>query len=86
MKILKYHINAPGLDIIEIPEGAEILSVGHQNNVLYLWAKVEPKNKLIQRKIESFETGEDLSSHIRHFLGTVLLDDGKYVLHIYQRL
>lgn len=84
MKIFKYHINIPGSDIIEMPEGSEILYVGNQYNSVFLWAKVDSTRKLTKRKFIVCNTGDDLPANTKKFLGTVLLNEGSYVLHIFE--
>lgn len=46
-----------------------------------------PRPQPTRRTIELFDTGEQIPEEMgvsREYLGTVLLDDGEYVLHAYR--
>ena len=63
MRIFKYKIN--GDCIVDLPIGAEILSVKEQKsqfgNGLMLWAKVEPENEMNEVEVGIFPTGAEIN-------------------------
>lgn len=97
--IYKYKIDAPEQNIM-IPKGAKILSVGTQDGMsVSMWAAVNPDNELEERKFVSVETGvvrctvkmscgqtEEIILPLDEskFIGTVLLFEGRYVLHVFE--
>lgn len=93
----KYPVPISALDslnsvAIDMPAGAEILSVAEQHSRLTLWAKVDPEAANIKRRLVVLGTGnafdEDelrdaFSCEEPFFVGTALLHDGALVLHVY---
>lgn len=75
---------------VEMPEGAEILTVQVQNANICLWALVTPENSLKSRNIEVFGTGHDIPfdgiSIYRRYIGSVQLESGLLVFHVFERL
>ena len=88
-RIWKYQLNKDinredRINIIEMPKGAEILCVKNQYNCPTLYAKVMPYYSEIElREFKMAHTGETILDEWK-YIGTVLLDDGEYVLHIYE--
>ena len=71
-----------------MPRGAWLLSAAALFNTPCVWAEVETGADNEMRHFELFETGEQLppTGDLRYvFVGTVLLDGGSYVLHVYER-
>lgn len=95
-RMLKHTIKpVPGISKVSVRAGATILSVALQDGMVALWA-LEPvkfsHDEVVV--IELCETGrridrpDDMNSMMedcRRFLGTLLLDEGRYVLHAFQR-
>lgn len=76
---------------LEMPVAAEILSVQAQHDNICLWAKVDPTAEKIARHFDVFGTGstetpDDPIGTFRRYVGTVMLDQGSLVFHIYERL
>ena len=72
---------------LDLPIGAEILSVQNQNECLCLWAKVNTDRKTKTIKVEVVETGNPIDVGTeRRFLGTVQFDGGSYVVHFFERI
>lgn len=69
---------------IQLPAGARILSIGVQRNQPMLWAQVDPEAPLRRRKLFYCDTGDQEPEHRdATFLGTLLLDDGDFVSHVF---
>jgi hypothetical protein len=84
MRIHKYPINARQYTI-NCRHGAKILSVGVQGEIPMIWAMVNPANPPSPIRVIMMLTGEDMPEGNWDFLGTVLLEGGNYVLHVYGR-
>lgn len=87
MKIFKYELDHE----IEMPQGAQVLSVGWQQNGIvngvYLWALVDPDAELEKRRFAIIGTGHEFSEEDAAHLGTVhsLTPQGaNLVLHIFE--
>jgi len=82
--ILKYPLEAPEVELL-VPGVAEALHVAPQRGRLCLWAKVTQgaPGKLL---VTTRGTGEELgSAELGKFVGTVLLNNGALVLHVFAR-
>lgn len=85
--IYKYGPLRAGRNDVKIPLDGLILSVGVQDNEAYIWAKVnvgkeEAANHVVCG-IMTGETNEIVDSIYSRFIGTVLLDNDKFVLHFF---
>lgn len=69
-----------------MPKGAEILSVGNSFNRPVLWARVDIDKESARRGFRIFFTGEDFPQEDEgHFIGTVIMDSGNLVIHVYDK-
>lgn len=88
--IWKYTLEITDRQSISLPEGAEVLHVGNQAESLCLWALVDPKAKLGPiRCFEIFGTGHPIPEDMgvsRKFLGTIIMQHGALVWHVFERL
>lgn len=85
--IWKYEIS-PEKVSIEMPKGAEILSVQIQDGNPCIWALVNPKNEPKEKVIEIFRTGHEIPCDgiVRNFIGTFQMFGGNLVFHLFERL
>lgn len=86
--IYKYEIS-PDKVSIEMPKGAEILSLHVQNNKPCIWCLVETKNELEERYFDVFGTGHEIYGDMgvdRKFIGTFLMNNDSLVFHLFERL
>lgn len=87
MRVFKYKIPIEDQPLVRLPLGAQILSVGQQNDQLLLWAMVDPAE--MRTKRHTFRvagTGPEIAEvNELKFLGTVHIDDGCTVLHVFER-
>jgi hypothetical protein len=91
----KLHIAALSshdLLLIDMPQGAEILSVGEQYDTLTMWAMVDPEAPMVRRHVAVHGTGigfdhEELAGMTGceepWFVGSVLMHSGAVVLHVF---
>lgn len=80
--VYKYEL-AIGLTRMNIPWGAEILSVGEVEGALYLWAMVDTTHATAKRRIGFFATGVSLPEEPLFPLGSVV-DRRNYVWHVFE--
>jgi len=67
-----------------MPQGAKLLHVGVQDNFICLWAEVDVNAVRTNRTIWTIATGEGhLPESLWTHIGTVMLNDGNSVFHIY---
>ena len=68
---------------VQMPRGAEILTVAEQDGNITLWAAVDPEEELVFRNLTVLSTGRSCGEEVFNlpFLGTVFL--GVYVFHIF---
>lgn len=80
--IYKYPLAVVEDQNILMPAGAKVLHVAEQHGVLTLWARVNTDNPDEFHTILIRGTGDVYPTYAHH-LGTVLLNDGYLVLHIF---
>jgi len=87
-QIWKYELTLGHPQEIEMPVGAEILTVQSQfENQACLWALVEPANYPVKREFEIFGTGVDIYENPnRKYIGTYQLRGGIFVFHVFENV
>jgi hypothetical protein len=94
-KIWKFEIHAEyalgavtweGRQVIPMPCGAVILSVGLQEGRPMLWALVNPEAPLDKRTVHIVATGSELGDEFggRSFIGTLIFGTGGIILHVFE--
>lgn len=84
-KIFKYPLETVGLQEVEIPEDAQILSVQEQHGFLCLWALVDPDKTKEKKRIFLAGTGHPISEDIDlKFIGTVQVPQTDLVWHLFE--
>lgn len=78
--IFKYHIEFN--DVVEIPEGGQVLSFQYQNDKPTIWVLVDPTNKPVKRKFSINGTGWELPDDGMDYIGTT--QDGGFVWHLFE--
>lgn len=84
--VYKYELTE-GIQKIKMPLNSKVLFAGGQNDKPVVWAEVAPAFNEIERVFMVVQTGEKMyesDGYNRNYVGTCLLDKGKYVLHIYE--
>ncbi|HTE62790.1 MAG TPA: hypothetical protein VK631_20715 [Solirubrobacteraceae bacterium] len=69
---------------IDMPKGAELLSVGVQGETAVVWALCDPDAAKVSRLVAAHPTGPALPPALRgaSYVGTVTVEDG-IVLHVF---
>lgn len=83
-RIFKYPIVMKDLNRIEMPKGAEVLSVHVQNGAPQIWALVEPDNVKETRHFFVIGTGNPIPEGIGRFIGTFQMLNGSLVWHLFE--
>lgn len=87
LRIWKYELAVTDRQDIEMPERAELLSVGSQRESVCLWAMVDASiDRRKTRTIEIIGTGNPVYQDMgvgRTFIGTVI--DEPFVWHVFER-
>lgn len=82
----KLTLNRDGLSLT-LPEGSKILSVHEQRGDICLWVQVDTEVKIHQRRsFEVYGTGHLIPEGDRTFLGSVFMDGGAFVFHVFEKL
>jgi hypothetical protein len=90
--IWKFKMKIDDTQVILMPKGTEILSIGLQNNEPVIWALVNSKEPDKEPKqFEMFGTGHSVPCDIgidRKFLGTIQpIENGfSFAFHIFERI
>ena len=84
--IYKYPLTQPEGDdvVVEMPEGARVLSVQVQRHIPCIWALVDPEKQLEKRRFRIYGTGQRTSLPDAPYIGTVQLLDGRLVYHLFE--
>lgn len=86
--IWKYTLKAEVSNIIDMPLGAEVLSVETQGDDINIYALVDPMETAQQQiEVRTYGTGHDIDVDLSHykFLGTAKLYNGSLMFHLFYK-
>jgi len=83
--IWKYELT-PGKNIVEMPLGAEILTVQTQGKNICLWALVDPYSPKTERKFQIHGEGHEIEEETLAYVGTLQFNGGDLVFHVFEEL
>ena len=84
-RILKYPLQLTGSQSVELPAGAEILSVQEQRGMPQLWALVDPDEPGELVEIVCYGTGQEIEAeHPLSFISTEQFNSGQFVFHFFE--
>jgi phosphoribosylcarboxyaminoimidazole (NCAIR) mutase len=81
-QIWKYSLE----NVIEMPKGAEILTIDIQNGQMFnaqMWVKVNTENEMEKRMFEVIGTGQNFDDTNKKYVGTY--QDGPFVWHVFEK-
>lgn len=84
--IWKYRLSVTDVQAVNIPAGAKILCVQIQGGIPCLWAMVDPLERLAQRRVRIFGTGQparDFEINGIEYIGTIQMSSGSLVWHVF---
>jgi hypothetical protein len=91
--IYKYPVSLDtiaGMFTVMMPEGALVLSVQTQFGHPQMWARVDTSKRITPRAFALLATGQeippDLAARLGAFLGTVQVERGEFVFHLFEVL
>ena len=84
--VWKWTLTARDLTTIRVPKGGKLLSVHEQRGQICLWALVDPQKETEERTIRIAGTGHILANGKFQYLGSVHLDAGQLVFHVFECL
>ncbi len=70
---------------LQLPVGAIMQCVNVQQRRPCLWAVVDSEMPLTERVLEIYATGQLMSESPKVYVGTIMVDDGLFVFHVYER-
>lgn len=84
--IWKYPLRVKDTQLVAMPKGARILSVGVQTDTICLWAMVDDREgETVYRRILIVGTGNPVfEAEDGKFIGTVQLYGGRLVFHVFE--
>jgi len=80
--IWKFALELADYQQVEMPEGAEIISVAVQGELVCLWAIVNPARPAEYRGIQIVGTGNPIPANLQRFIGTVQIPP--FVWHVFE--
>jgi hypothetical protein len=83
--VWKYPVPIDDVFSVDMPWGAEVLSVAVQGSEVCMWAEVNPGAAMKLRRFRMCGTGHHMPMHeARRFVGTFLLHGGSLVFHLFE--
>lgn len=84
-RVYKYKLGAVGITALVMPYGTQVLSVHSQDNEVMLWALLDDAGFAPEKRcFYAATTGQEMPDDGRKFIGTVLLEGGAFVTHIFE--
>lgn len=85
--IWKYQLDVCDDQLLQLPIGAEILTVQVQQESVQMWVCVNPDMTLKTRHIRIHGTGHDVPNHDKlKYISTFQLHNGNLVFHVFEVL
>jgi hypothetical protein len=81
--VWKYTLNGTD-NPITLPEGAELLTVGGQDNNICLWVRVDPAAPRVPRMFFVVGTGFPIPDDADKYIGSAMIRNGMYVFHVFE--
>ena len=87
-KIYRYRLDITDVVRLDLPEGADVLSVGpprdRRDGPLDLWAVVDPATETESRTFRVIGTGNPMPDFVGLFIGTVPMFGGSLIFHVFE--
>jgi len=84
MRTIHKYVLSPDKLNIEMPLGAIVISVDEQYGKICLWAEVDPDKTTTTRYFQVYGTGHTINAVNQSFIGTVKLNGGQLIFHVYE--
>jgi len=86
-RVYKYEVPVMDVVTIQLPIGAEILTVQSQNGIPCIWALIDPVNPYKDRTFRLAGTGHsiEVNNEVKeNYIGTFQLENGLLVFHLFE--
>jgi hypothetical protein len=84
--IYKYPLVSPAINAIELPVGAQVLTVQMQGSNPQIWALVDLDEKAVElRKFYIYGTGDQMPDNPGQYIGTFQMKDLGLVWHLFEQ-
>lgn len=84
MRIWKWSLRVADEQILELPEGAQILDVQIQGGMPQLWALVNPTAPKQPRNIAIYGTGHPVPENPGTYIASFQMHDGALAFHAFE--
>lgn len=84
LQIWKFILPVLDMPTVEMPVGAKVLTVASQNDLLCVWATVDPETSLEMRQFCVRGTGHTLTDDEGAYVGTAMFQQGALVFHVFE--
>lgn len=85
-RIWKYQVIPERAISIEMPLGAQVLTVQAQRDEINVWALVDPEAPRVWRRFRLIGTGHIIQDGALQYIGTFQLDCGALVFHLFEEV
>jgi hypothetical protein len=87
-RIWKYEFPVLDLYVLQMPEGAKILTVQSKGDAAFIWALVNPDETVLKpRVLRVIGTGWEFTNSSKcKYLGTIQQKGGELIWHIFEEL
>jgi hypothetical protein len=72
--------------VIDMPDGAQVLTVQMQHGEPQLWALVDPVAPTVKRVFNIYGTGHSMGDRTGSYIGTFQMDGGSLVFHVFEQI
>lgn len=86
MKVFKYQFSIEDEFTLELPLLSEVLTVQLQHGIATIWALVNDKERLVERKFWLVGTGQEVHLGLNKYIGTFQMLGGNLVYHLFEKL
>lgn len=83
-QIWKYQLLTIGINEIEMPKGAKILSLQMNNKIPCIWAIVNPNAEKEIRRFNIYGTGHNITEDDLKYIGTFQMHNDMLVFHLFE--
>ena len=82
--IHKYKLSRVYEEVIQMPEGAEILAIQYQQGSVCIWALVDVNKRMVGRNIITLGTGHSIPEGERKYKYISTVQVGEFVWHYFE--
>ena len=84
LRIFKYNLTTAEYQEVEMPGGAEILTLQLQFDAPVVWARVNTSHPPEKRRFAVYGTGNPISAAPQKYVGSFQQEKGEFVFHVFE--